>query len=142
MTKQTGLGANFYVSGNNLSNDTSELTKVAAPLATLDVTGIDKSAHERLIGKRSGQVQWKTFFNPTGAHPVLSALPTADALTTFVVPLGAPPIAIGAPCASQVAKLLNYDPTRGADGSILFDVDAESNGFGLEWGDALTPGMR
>jgi len=142
MTKQTGLGANFYASGNQISNDTSQVNKIAGPMSPIDVTGIDKSAHERLGGHRSGEISWTSFFNPTVAHPVLSALPTADALTTFAVPLGAPPLAIGAPCASHVCKQLDYDPQRGTDGSLLFSVDSLSNGYGLEWGDALTPGVR
>lgn len=137
MTKSSGLGDNFYVAGNNLSNDTSALSKIAGPLAVIDVTGIDKSAHERLGGKRDGQIDWTSFWNPTGAHPVLSALPTGDTLVSYYFRQ-----VIGNPAANMVAKQIDYNPTRGTDGSLTVAVSAMANAYGLEWGQQLTPGIR
>ncbi len=137
MAKGSGLGANFYVGGNNLSNDTSALSKISGSQATFDVTGIDKLAHERIGGQRNGEISWTSFWNSAGAHPVLSALPTADTLVSYWHGT-----AVGNPAASMVAKQLNYDPTRGQDGSLTVGVDAVCNGFGLEWGQQLTAGVR
>lgn len=138
MGKQGGMGAAFYVGGNDLSGDTNSLNKISGSQAQLDVTGVDKSAHERLFGLKDGALDWVSYFNPTGAHPVLSALPTADVIVSFVVPA----LAVGTPAACMVAKQVNYNPTRGQDGMLTFAVSAVANAFGLEWGVALTPGMR
>jgi hypothetical protein len=74
--KQTGLGDNCYISGYNLSGDVGSLGRIGGGPALLDVTGIDKSAFERLGGLRDGGVDFSAFFNPAAgqAHPVLSAL--------------------------------------------------------------------
>lgn len=42
----------------------------------------------------------------------------------------------------MVAKQLNYDLTRADDGRLTFAVRAESNAYGLEWGNQLTAGLR
>lgn len=140
MPKQSGLASNFYVDGRNLSGDIGALGRIGGGLAgTQDVTGIDKEAFERIGLARDGAIEWTAFFNPdTGrAHAVLSTLPTADrALSYFHRP------ALGNPAASLVGKQINYDPARAADGSLTIEVQALANGFGLEWGNQLTAGMR
>lgn len=50
--------------------------------------------------------------------------------------------AIGNPAAGMVCKQLDYDPTRATDGTLTMKVDLQSNGFGMEWGTQLTPGIR
>ncbi|NUS54143.1 MAG: hypothetical protein HOV66_04675, partial [Streptomycetaceae bacterium] len=35
-----------------------------------------------------------------------------------------------------------YNPTRAANGALTFAIDAQSNGYGLEWGRLLTAGLR
>ena len=49
---------------------------------------------------------------------------------------------IGDHAACLVSKQINYDGTRGQDGSFTFGVQAQANGFGLEWGNLLTAGKR
>lgn len=137
MSKENGLGDNFYVSGCNLSNDTSALSKISGSLKTLDVTGIDKSAHERIGGQRDGNISWTSFWNSTGAHVPLSALPTGDQLVSYFHKT-----IQGYPAANMVGKQLNYDPQRQADGSLTEAVDAMANSYGLEWGVQLTAGPR
>jgi hypothetical protein len=41
-----------------------------------------------------------------------------------------------------VAKQANYDPNRGADGSLTFGVASNANAYGLEWGIQGTAGQR
>jgi hypothetical protein len=136
--KQSGLGARCLVGGYDISGDVQALDAVNGSFALLDVTGQLVSAHERIPGLRDGMLGFTTFMNPSGAHPVLSALPTADTLMQFWVP----PMAIGSPVASLVARQVNYDPTRAADGALTMKTEGQGDGFGLEWGVALTAGVR
>ena len=139
MAKQTGLGDNFYVAGFDLSGDTASLSDIGGGPEALEITGIDKSAVERIGGLRTGGVSWTSWFNPAAKaqHVALSSLPTADVQVMYFRGT-----TLGNPAAACVAKQINYDPTRGADGSLTFDVDVESDGFGLEWGTMVTPGIE
>src|SRR5215469_5224618 len=138
MSKQNGLGARFLVGGYDLSGDIQAIDQANGGPALLDVTDITQSAHSRITGLRDGSMAFTCFRDQANAHPVLSALPTADELMSALIP----PMAVGSPAACLNAKQVNYDPTRGADGSLLMKVDGQGNGFGLEWGVTLTAGMR
>ncbi len=139
MAKQSGLGDNLYVGGNDLSGDTGSLGGVGGGAEALDITGINKSAVERIGGNRDGRIEWSSWFNKasTQAHPVLSALPTGDVLVSYLRGT-----TLGNPAASILGKQISYDQTRGTDGSLTFEVQAVANGFGLEWGRTLTAGKR
>lgn len=139
MTKQNGLGSALYVGGYDLSGDIQALDNINGGPAALDVTGINKYAHERIGGLRNGSISATSFFNPATAqaHPVLSALPTTDIAVGFMVGT-----TLGNPAACEIGKQIGYDPTRGADGSFTFKVEAPSNGYGVEWGRQLTAGIR
>lgn len=139
MSKTDGLGDNFYVNQYNVSGDVNSLGVVSAQIATLDVTGIDKYAYERIGGQNTGQIDFTNLFNvDTGRiHAALSELSTSDVqVSYFHKP------AIGNPAASIVGKQLNYDGTRGQDGDLKTNVSVVSNGYGLEWGQQLTAGVR
>lgn len=137
--KTNGLGQNLYVDGFNLSGDIGALDNISGGPKALDVTAIVKSAHERIGGQRDGNIKFTAFFNPSAGqeHPVLSVLPTTDGSVILATAL-----TIGSPAACMIGKQLNYDPTRGTDGSLTIKSDFEANGFGLEWGLLLTPGLR
>lgn len=139
MTKSSGLGDNLYVGGFNLSGDTGSLGKISSPMKPIEVTGIDKSAMERITGQRDGMISFMAFFNTAAgqAHPVLSALPTADTLVTYCRGT-----LLDSPAASLLSKQINYDGTRSQSGEFTFSIDAEGNGFGIEWGRLLTAGLR
>lgn len=140
MSKQSGLGDRFFVGGYNLSGDINSPALSGGP-ATLDVTGVDKAAFERIGGVRDGSMNWTAFFNPgleaNAAHNVLKLLPVADVQLLYC--RGA---TLGAPCAALVAKQINYDGTRGQDGSFTFAVQGQGNAYGMEWCDLLTAGER
>jgi hypothetical protein len=138
VSKQAGLGMAYFFGGYDLSGDTQSFAKISGGPALIDVTAISEQAYERLGGERDGGIDWVSFFNATGAHVPLSALPAADLIGTVMVG----PLAVGCPAASCNGKQLNYDPTRGNDGSLTLAVSEQSNGFGLEWGVALTAGKR
>lgn len=139
MAKQSGLGDNFFVGGYDLSGDTNSLGEISGSIALIDVTGINKSAFERIGGTRDGHVEWVSYFNDAAshAHPVLSSLPTTDRILTYCRGT-----TLGNPAASLVGKQLNYDLTRDNDGKLTAAVRVEGNGFGLEWGKQLTAGQR
>lgn len=139
MSKQGGLGDNCYVGGYNLSGDIGSLSRIGGSQATLEVTGIDKAALERIGGQRDGAIEFTSYFNKSAgqAHPVLSVLPTSDRVVSYFRG-----VALGNPAASLVGKQINYDGTRGQDGSLTFTVQAQANGYGLEWGRQLTAGLR
>jgi hypothetical protein len=137
------LGQRLYVGGYDISGDITELGNVASPVATLDTTGIDKSAHERIQGQKDGTLEVTAWFNPENVstiqeHAVYSTLPRTDVLNTFV----ASPVAIGAETYCLVGKQVNYDPKRAQDGTFTFGVSAQANGYGGEWGKLLTAGKR
>lgn len=139
MAKASGLGARLFVDGVDLSGDIGSLNRIGGGPATLDVTGIDKSGFERIGGVRDGSIEFTAWFNDAAGaeHAVLKTLPTADRLVTYCHRA-----AIGAPAACCNAKQINYDPTRGADGALSEAVQAQADGFGLEWGELLTAGVR
>lgn len=141
MTKASGLGDNLYIAGFNASGDIQALGNIGGGPALLNMTGIDKSAYERQGGLRSGQFEMTTFFNSVavtgGLHEKLSALPRTDVIMTYCRGT-----TLGDPAASLVAKQANYDPTRADDGMLTFAVSAQSNGYGIEWGQQLTAGLR
>lgn len=141
MPKQGGMGDNFYLAGYDLSADINSLSRVGGGPATLPATNITQSGEARMGGVRSGGIGFVSYWNPgpeaNAAHTVLSALPTADVIASYFRGT-----VVGNPAASMTAKQAGYDPARGQDGSLLFTVDTQSNGFGLEWGVELTAGIR
>lgn len=139
MSKQSGLGDNLYIAGYDLSGDIGSLGNISGGPAAMAITGIDKSGFERIGGLRTGQMQYTSWFNKAAnqAHPRLSLLPATDVITTYFRGT-----TLGGSSANLVAKQINYDPTRGDDGALTFGVDAQSNGYGIEWGTSMTAGKR
>lgn len=139
MTKKTGLGQRFYIGGYAIHGDVGSFQRIAGGPAALEVTGVDKEAFERIGGKRDGGIDFSTFFNDASGqeHAALKGLPTADVIATLLTAATA-----GAPACSCVAKQVDYNPTRGDDGSLTFAVQTLSNGFGVDWGTAMTAGTR
>ena len=139
MPKQTGLGDAYYIDSTDVSGDIQALGKISGGPLALDMTAINNSAFARQGGERDGGMDFTAYFNPGAGltHAKLSALPVADVICSY---FHQP--AIGNDAASLVGKQVNYDPTRGTDGSLTFAVSAVPNAFGLEWGYQLTPGHR
>lgn len=139
MAKQSGLGDQFYVGPYDLSGDISAIGSVGGSVATLDKTGINSFGYERIGGLRTGMMEFTSHFNDAAGqeHVAFSALPTTDVILSYFRGT-----TLGNPAASMVAKQINYDASRGDDGDLTFGVQAQSNGFGLEWGRSLTAGLR
>jgi hypothetical protein len=138
VTKQSGLGMAGLVGGYDLSGDIMSFSKISGSKAVLDVTAINKSAHERITGLRDGAVDFTSAFDPSPgqSHPVLAALPRTD-----VHVMGCINLTVGGEAACLVAKQLDYNPNRQNTGMLDAAVSSQANGFGLEWAKLLTPGV-
>lgn len=139
MSKQTGLGAAFWVDGRDLSGDVGSLNRINNSRAVLPLTGIDKLAMERTHGLRDGGMEWSCWFNPAAAqqHATLKAVTQSDRSVAYCHRS-----TLGAVAAAMLAKQVSYDPSRADDGALTIAIAAESNGYGLEWGQLLTAGKR
>lgn len=139
MTKSSGLGQLLLVSGYDLSGDVGSLSNVHGGPALLEVTGLDKSAYERIGGVLDGGLDYVAWFNDAlaHAHPVLSALPLTDVHVLYA--MGS---TIGLAAAGAVGKQLDYGGARAQDGALSFAVPHVANGYGLEWAELITAGLR
>lgn len=139
MSKQGGLGDNFYIAGYDISGDIASLQDIGGGPAVLPTTGIDKSAMERIGGVRDGKMSFNSYFNDASnqAHSRLKTLPRTDTIMSYFRGT-----VLGTEAACLNAKQVNYDPSRNEDGSLMFKVDGVGSGYGLEWGKQLTAGKR
>lgn len=139
MAKQSGLGDMLLVDGYDLSGDIGAISRIGGGPAALPITGINKSAFERVGGVRDAGIEYQAWFNDAAgqAHPVLSTLTTSD--RQIVYGRGT---SLGSPGGCLVCKQVGYDPTRGTDGSLPITAAGPANGYGLEWGRQLTAGLR
>jgi hypothetical protein len=138
VAKQAALSCSLLIDGIDLSGDTREVV-MRRPSSLLDVTAIDKSAIERIYGTVDGELSTVMFFNDAAGqeHVTLKLKPATDRIVTFL--LGS---TLGNMAAGIVAKQVNYDPTRGADGSLTEAVQCLGNGYGLDYCVQLTAGLR
>lgn len=140
MAKEAGLGDFLFVDGVDLSGDVGAVQRIGAPSGPLDVTAISKSAHERIFGLFDGEIAFNAFFNDAASqeHATLKAKGSgADRILSYFHGSG-----IGEMAAGLVAKQMNYDPTRAADGMLTIDAQTLGNGYGLDWCEQLTAGKR
>lgn len=143
MAKASGLGDRLYIGAYDLSGDVGSVRTVRGGGTPLEGTGISSSARERIAGLLDGEIAFNAFWNDAAgqAHPVLSALPTADVGVSYFKGH-----VLGAAAATMNAKQINYDPTRGADGSLIMAVQmlgrGASGNISLLWGNELTAGQR
>lgn len=139
MAKQSGLGDHLLIGGYAIGEDVASIGSVSTPRETLPATGITQSGMARMFGKRDGQAEFTTYFNDATdrQHEALRGLPTAD--TQIMYLRGQ---AIDSESFCMVGKQVNYDPTRGDDGSLTFGVSALGNSYGADWCKQLTAGLR
>lgn len=139
MAKQSGLGDQLFVGGYDIGADVSAIGSLSTPRETLPSTGITSFANERLFGKRDGQAEFTTYFNKTSdqEHAALKGLPRTDVHLMYLRGT-----TLGDESIGMVGKQLNYDPTRGDDGSLTFGVSVMANSYGLDWCRQLTAGKK
>ena len=139
MSKASGLGANLYVQGYDLSNDVGQIDALENGRDLLEMTGLDKSAHERLQGLQTGRIAFTGFFNDAALqeHVALKLIPTTDVIGTVFKTA-----ALTAVAASLTGKRTSYPVTRAADGAMGTGTEILSNADQLNYGLALTAGKR
>jgi len=139
MAKKSGLGQQIFVHGYDLSGDVATIDNAGSPRNLLDITAINASATERLVGLSDGNISVSSWFNDSTEqeHDALSGLVTTDRIVTWA--FGA---TRGDVAACLVAKQLNYDGSRGTDGSLSFSVDTQADGVSLDWCNTLTTGKE
>lgn len=135
MAKETGLGDFFFLDGYDLSGDVGAISNLHGGPNPIEVTGINKSAYERLGGQFSGEVEWAGFWNTAAGqeHAALSPLPVTDRICSYYHQA-----IIGYPAASMQLVQGNYDPTRSDKGELTTKLQGESDLWPLEWGEQLT----
>tara|TARA_Y100000310_G_scaffold145001_1_gene144357 strand:- start:367 stop:1113 length:747 start_codon:yes stop_codon:yes gene_type:complete len=138
MAKKSGLGQEFYIHGYDLSGDVGSLDGVGAPRGLLDITAINKSAVERLNGRSDATLSFNTWFNDATEqeHAALSGLVTTDRIVLWAMGGSTGDAACAFP-----AKQLDYDGSRGADGSLAFSVSCVADGVAADWCALLTDGQ-
>lgn len=139
--KTSGIGDNFFVDGFDLSGDTQQLGRVGGGPVVIDQTDITQGAHARVGTLLGGEINWTSYFDKGigQAHAALSGITTVDRIVTYA---HQPAAGIGSAAASHVCKQIGYDPNRGNDASLTVGVASQSTGWPLEWGQALTLGIR
>jgi hypothetical protein len=143
VTKASGLGHNLYVAQYDLSGDAGSVDTIAGTRGSVEVTGISSLAVERILTHRDAEISFTSYWN-TGTdqvHTALSGLVTTDRIATYAGLTTAAGV-VGDPAASMIGKQINYDPTRGDDGSLVTSTQILANGYPLEWGQLLTTGKQ
>ena len=109
MAKVSGLPTSVTVAGNDISNDVGSLS-VNTPYGVQDITGIDKSAMERLVLRADCSGTLTFFFNTTASrsHATLKT----PGSKTFVI------VFPGPATLTFTAITTDYALTMGTDGSL------------------------
>jgi hypothetical protein len=140
MAKKSGLGQQIFVNGYDLSGDVAAIDSAGSPRNLLDITALNASATERLVGLSDGNIGVSSWFNDSTEqeHAAYKGLPTTDQIVTWA--FGG---TRGDVAACLVGKQINYDGSRGTDGSLSFTIDTQAaSGVPLEWGNTLTTGKE
>ncbi|WML79186.1 hypothetical protein [Streptomyces sp. VNUA74] len=99
----------------------------ATPRGTQDVTGVDKSAMERLLLLSDFSINLSGIFNADTSHPVLKTISSTDAVRT--VSLG-----IASQTLSNECLLTDYALTRANGGEFTWTVPGVlANGATPQW---------
>lgn len=133
MAKVTGITTTVTLddaggTGRAITNDVLSLN-VTTSRGTQDVTGLDKSAMERLLLLNDFTGTLNCAFNTaalTGSHTVLSTITDNDTRT----------LVIGYPGATLTVEVVlsNYSVQRGADGSLTSSAEVSlADGTAAAW---------
>jgi len=133
MAKESGLGFSCSVddaaaAAQDISNDITNLS-FSTPRGVQDVTGIDKSAMERLLLLADGTVTLNGVFNDAAdmSHSVFKTVSSTSVART--VALG-----ISGQTLSMEMLFADYSITRAADGSLTWTTTGQlSDGTVPTW---------
>lgn len=139
MAKQSGLGDQLYISGRDIGGDINSIGNLSTPRGVLPATGITKSAMERMYGTTDAMGEFVSFFNDATdqEHDALKGLPRTDVHLMYLRGTTR-----GNEAFATVGKQVNYDATRGDDGSLTFAVQVQGAAYGGDWCRQLTAGKQ
>ncbi len=126
MAKTSGLGATVLCDdassvAQTISNDLTDF-QFATPRAVQDTTGVDKSAHERLLLLADYSATLKGVFNTAAnmSHAVFKTIPSTSVNRNLKIE----PTSGGTPFLSCLCVLTDYSLTRSNAGDLTFSVPA------------------
>ena len=134
MAKETGLGWTTLSvddsggSARAIVNDVTNLN-FSTPRGVQDVTGVDKSAMERLLLLADFQVQLNGVFNDAAnvSHDVFKTVPSTSVARTVT-------LTVSGQTLPNEALFSDYALTRAADGSLTWSTTGElSDGTVPTW---------
>jgi hypothetical protein len=126
--KVSGLGAQVIVAdaGGTLRTISNDLTDFSfnTPRAIQDITGVDKSAHERLLLLADYSVQIKGVVNTAAgmSHAVFSTIPSTAVNRSVSI---APTANNSTPILVANCVLSDYGVARSANGDLAFSVKGD-----------------
>ena len=127
MAKTSGLAATVLVddsssSAQTISNDVTEFS-FQTPRALQDITGVDKSAHERLMLLADASFSLKGVFNTAAnmSHAVFKTVPSTSVNRNIKIE----PTSGSTPYLSCLCAVSAYDITRSAAGDLTWQVKAD-----------------
>lgn len=140
MAKTSGLGLTALSvddsggTARDIRNDVSDF-QISTPRAVQDVTGVDKSAFERilLLADYSLTLNGPAFNDAasTGAHTVLKTVPSNSAQRTITITITG---TVGANTLAMESLITDYGITRGNDGALSWTAPAVlANGAVPTW---------
>ena len=131
MAKISGLGATVTIddgagSPQTITNDVTEFS-MATPVALQDITGVDKSAHERLVLLADASFTLKGVFNTASnmSHAVFKTVPAGATQTTRTSKI-APTASSGAsPYLTCELLFDDYAISRSSSGQLDWNVKGQ-----------------
>lgn len=134
MAKSSGLGATISVDTSvpTLTDISSDVTnfQFATPRAVQDVTGVDKSAIERILLLADFSVTLNGVFNSALSHTVFEDITDSDTTRTCKIE----PTSGSTPYISAEVLFTDYPLTRAASGELTFAVPGVlANGVVPTW---------
>jgi hypothetical protein len=135
MPKGSGLSQELFIGGNDTTGDVGTINNSASPRTTVPVTGINSTSVERVMTRADGLLEFGHYFNDASEqiHAALKGLPRTDVLLMWLTGNSR-----GAPVQMFSAKQVNYDWTKGSDGSMTGVTRVETNCVPPEWGEILS----
>src|SRR3954471_1132750 len=120
MAKETGLGwttlsvDNSAGSANDIKNDITNFT-FATPRGVQDVTGLDKSAYERLLLLADGTISLNGVFNDASnkSHDTFKTVPSTSVNRTTTITVSGQTLAME-------MLYTDYGMTRAASGELAY----------------------
>lgn len=125
MAKVSGLTTSVTVASNNISNDVTSIN-VDTPYGVQEITGLDKSAVERLLLRADCTGSMTGVFNTTASMSHATLKTPGSKTVVLVYP--------GPATLTFTAVFTNYALTMGQDGSLTWSVNFSlSSGTAAAW---------